>query len=182
MLSVGPDPSALTHPPPDLIECASYVCGGYYSAFKDLLKVGKHMNVGFPIAEIDHLGECILTKERNTGGCITVGSVTSQLLYEIQGPLYYNSDVVAQLEGIKMEQVGEDKVRVWGVKGLPPPPTTKIGYAISFLYPPCTYQSSESLPLLAIRPNIISIWLAWTLKRRLVGLKSRSENRSERSG
>jgi hypothetical protein len=126
------------------------VCGGYYSAFKDLLKAGKHMNVGFPIAEIDHLGECILTKERNTGGCITVGSVTSQLLYEIQGPLYYNSDVVAQLEGIKMEQVGEDKVKVWGVKGLPPPPTT--------------------------------IWLAWTLKRRLDGLKSRSENRSERSG
>ena len=102
-----------------MIEWASYVCGGYYSAFKDLLKAGKHMNVGFPIAEIDHLGECILTKERHTGGCITVGSVTSQLLYEIQGPLYYNSDVVAQLEGIKMEQVGEDKVRVWGVKGPP---------------------------------------------------------------
>jgi hypothetical protein len=118
----------------DLIECASYVCGGYYSAFKDLLKAGKHMNVGFPIAEIDHKGECILTKERNTGGCITVGSVTSQLLYEIQGPLYYNSDVVAQLEDIQMEQVGEDKVRIWGVKGLPPPPTTRIRYRIPLIW------------------------------------------------
>ena len=111
----------------DLIECASYVCGGYYSAFKDMLKKGKHLNVGFPIAEVDHKGETILTKERNTGGVIDVGSVTSQLLYEIQGPLYYNSDVTAQLEGIKMDQLGEDRVHVYGVKGLPPPPTTKVG-------------------------------------------------------
>jgi hypothetical protein len=49
------------------------------------------------------------------------------LLYEIQGPQYYNCDVTAQIEGVKMEQVGEDEVRVWGVKGLPPPPTTKVG-------------------------------------------------------
>lgn len=110
-----------------LIECASYVCGGYYSAFKDILKAKKHLNVGFPIAHIHHNGETLLTKEANTGGCITVGSVTSQLLYEIQGPLYYNCDVTANLEGIKMEQVGEDQVLISGVKGSPPPPTTKIG-------------------------------------------------------
>lgn len=118
-----------------LIECASYVCGGYYSAFKDLLRANKHFNVGFPIAHIDHRGETLLKKEKNTGGCMTVGSATSQLLYEIQGPLYYNCDVTANLEGIKMEQVGEDEVRVTGVKGLPPPPTTKIGYVI--LFPDC---------------------------------------------
>jgi hypothetical protein len=112
----------------DLIECASYVCGGYYSAFKDLLKAKKHLNVGFPIAEVDHKGECILTKEENTGGCITVGSVTSQLLYEIQGPLYMGSDVVAEISNIKIEQVGEDRVKISGVTGRPPPPTTKIGH------------------------------------------------------
>jgi hypothetical protein len=117
----------LIHPLSDLIECASYVCGGYYSAFKDLFKAGKHLNVGFPIAHIDGKGECLLTKEKDTGGCITVGSVTSQLLYEIQGPLYYNCDVTANLEGIVMEQVGEDSVKISGVKGLPPPPTTKVG-------------------------------------------------------
>jgi hypothetical protein len=68
-----------------------------------------------------------LTKEANTGGIISVGSVTSQLLYEIQGPLYMGSDVVAEISNIKMEQVGEDRVKVSGVKGLPPPPTTKTG-------------------------------------------------------
>lgn len=112
-----------------LIECSAYVTGGYCAAFKDLIKAGKHTNLGFPIAEIDHRGEIVLTKETNSpnGGMVTVDSVSSQLLYEIQGPLYYGSDVVAQLEGIKMENVGEDRVSIKGVKGLPPPDTTKVG-------------------------------------------------------
>ena len=93
------------------------------------MKAGKHVNLGFPIANVDYRGECILTKEKNTpnGGMVTVDSVSSQLLYEIQGPLYYGSDVCAQLEGIKMEQVGEDEVRIWGIKGIAPPDTTKVG-------------------------------------------------------
>ncbi|KAL2754598.1 hypothetical protein ACRALDRAFT_1063396 [Sodiomyces alcalophilus JCM 7366] len=110
-----------------LIECSAYVTGGYYSGFKDLIKAGKHVNMGFPIAEIDHKGECTIVKEKNTGGIVTVATATSQLVYEIQGPLYYNCDVVADLSGIKMVQVGEDKVHVSGVKGLPPPSTTKVG-------------------------------------------------------
>ncbi len=101
--------------------------GGYCASFKDLLNTGKHLNIGFPIAAVDHRGECTLTKEKNTGGMVTVDSVSSQLLYEIQGPLYYGSDVVALLEGIKMEQLGEDEVRITGVKGLSPPDTTKVG-------------------------------------------------------
>jgi len=110
-----------------LLECAAYVSGGYSADFKDLLKKGKHINLGFPICAIDHKGEGVMYKEKNTGGCMTVNSVTSQLLYEIQGPQYYNCDVTAQIENIKFEQVGEDQVKVSGVKGLPPPPTTKVG-------------------------------------------------------
>jgi hypothetical protein len=129
-----------------LVECSSYVCGGYYSMFKDLMKTGKHVNMGFPIAEVEYDGNFSITKEKNSGGkhssiscipryrqflivsgCVTVGSCASQLLYEIQGPLYYNCDVTAELTNIMMEQVGEDRVRVTGVKGLPPPPTTKVG-------------------------------------------------------
>jgi hypothetical protein len=48
-------------------------------------------------------------------------------MYEIQGPQYYGSDAVAVLEGIKMTQVGKDRVLVTGVKGKPPPTTTKVG-------------------------------------------------------
>jgi hypothetical protein len=108
-----------------LIECSSYICGGYYSGFKDIMDGCE--NLGFPIAAIEDSGETVISKEPNTGGVINVGSVTSQLVYEIQGPLYYNADVTANLEGIKFEQVGKDKVRMSGVKGLPPPSTTKVG-------------------------------------------------------
>lgn len=108
-----------------LIECSSYVCGGYYSGFKDLMDGCE--NIGFPIAEVNVDGSCILTKEPGTGGEISVGTVASQLLYEIQGPLYYGSDVTANLEGIVMTQLEKDKVLVTGVKGLPAPSTTKVG-------------------------------------------------------
>lgn len=108
-----------------LIECSSYVCGGYYSGFKELFDGCE--NVGFPIAEVHSDGSCYLEKEPGTGGEISVGTVASQLLYEIQGPQYYGSDVVAVLEGIRMSQVGKDKVLVEGVKGNPPPTTTKVG-------------------------------------------------------
>ena len=53
--------------------------------------------------------------------------MASQLLYEIQGPLYFGSDVTALLEGIKMAEVGKDRVHVTGVRGKPPPSTTKVG-------------------------------------------------------
>jgi hypothetical protein len=50
------------------------------------MKAGKHLNMGFPIAEVNHLGETVLTKEKNTGGLVTVATVVTQLVYEIQGP------------------------------------------------------------------------------------------------
>ncbi|CAH0047586.1 unnamed protein product [Clonostachys solani] len=108
-----------------LVECAAYVTGGYFSGFKRLMEGCE--NLGFPIAELHHDGSCVITKEEGTGGEVSVGTVASQLLYEIQGPLYYGSDVTAKLEGISMKQIGPDRVQVTGVKGLPPPSTTKVG-------------------------------------------------------
>jgi hypothetical protein len=110
-----------------LIECSVFVTGGYYSRFKELMRAKKHLDLGFPIAEISPNGECHITKEKNTNGIVNTETVTAQLVYEISGPLYFNSDVVADLHGIKLEQVGEDLVHVSGVKGLPPPPTTRVG-------------------------------------------------------
>lgn len=46
-----------------LIECSAFITGGYYSGFKDLMKAGKHLNLGFPIAEVEEGGQCIITKE-----------------------------------------------------------------------------------------------------------------------
>ncbi|KAK6366872.1 hypothetical protein LTS17_010423 [Exophiala oligosperma] len=110
-----------------LIECSNYVTGGYYSGFKkEVLPACTDM--GFPIAEIDACGEFIITKEKNSQGIVTPGTCISQMLYEIQGPLYYNSDVTARIDSMKMEAIGENRVKVTNVIGLPPPPTTKVGF------------------------------------------------------
>lgn len=130
-----------------LIECSSYVCGGYYSGFKNLFEGCE--NHGFPIASINKDGTFTLSKEPNTGGEMSVGTASSQLLYEIQGPRYYGSDVVALLEGIVMEQVGKDEVLVRGIRGSPPPTTTKVGitgfggYQAEFHYYLCGLDLKE---------------------------------------
>jgi hypothetical protein len=51
-----------------LVECSAYVTGGYYSMFKDLIKTGKHINMGFPIAEVEYDGSFNIAKEKDTGG------------------------------------------------------------------------------------------------------------------
>lgn len=106
-----------------VIECSTYATGGYYSAFKDL--GGLDLDMGYPIASIEANGECVYTMEKGRDGLISVGTIASQLLYEIQGPLYYNSDVTASIENVKLEQVGKNAVRMSGIKGYPAPPTTK---------------------------------------------------------
>ncbi|KAF2992970.1 hypothetical protein E8E13_000153 [Curvularia kusanoi] len=47
-------------------------------------------------------------------------------LYELQGELYLNPDVVVDLRGVRVEESGTvDCVHVSGARGLPPPATTK---------------------------------------------------------
>ncbi|KAF2022345.1 DUF1446-domain-containing protein [Aaosphaeria arxii CBS 175.79] len=108
-----------------VIECSTYATGGYYSGFKDLGV--KDTDMGYPIAALEYNGEAVFTMEKGRHGLVSVATIASQLLYEIQGPYYYNSDVTAQIENVKLEQVGENAVRISGVQGLPAPPTTKVG-------------------------------------------------------
>lgn len=63
--------------------------------------------------------------EKGKHGLVNTQTVASQLLYEIQGPFYYNSDVTASIEDMHLQEIGENAVHVSGVKGLPPPSTTK---------------------------------------------------------
>ena len=107
------------------IECSTYVTGGNFTGFKSLEMSGWD-DLGYPIAEIASNGQVIITKSKGSQGEVTTQTCSSQLLYEIQGPQYFGSDVVAVLEGLKMTQV-EDRVLVEGVKGKPPPTTTKVG-------------------------------------------------------
>ncbi|KAF2403244.1 DUF1446-domain-containing protein [Trichodelitschia bisporula] len=108
-----------------LLECSTYATGGYYSGFKDLAP--NDTDLGYPIADVDAAGEALITMETGRHGLVTVDTVASQLLYEIQGPLYFNSDVTARIDGVVLKQVDENAVHFSGVVGLPPPSTTKVG-------------------------------------------------------
>lgn len=90
------------------IECSTYVTGGNFSGFKSL--PGLSLDIGFPIAEFESNGEFYVTKQSGKDGMVTVDTCKAQLLYEIQGPLYYNSDVVAILDKIEIEPAGKDRV------------------------------------------------------------------------
>lgn len=90
------------------LECSTYVTGGNFSGFKQL--TGDISHIGFPIAEIAVDGSFVMTKQKHRGGMVTIETCKAQLLYEIQGPLYYNSDVVAELSNIKIEEAGKDRV------------------------------------------------------------------------
>jgi len=106
-----------------LIECSAQVSGGNYSFFDEVPGIAR---IGFPWAEVAADGSAVIGKHDGTGGLISIGTVTSQLLYEIGGPLYVNPDVSAVFTTIGLEQVGPDRVRVSGTAGLPPPPTLKV--------------------------------------------------------
>ena len=73
----------------------------------------------------------MITKHPGTGGLVSPGTVTAQLLYEIAGPAYANPDVVAHFDTVRLDRDGPDRVRISGTRGSPPPPTAKV--AINFL-------------------------------------------------
>src|SRR5580658_4327580 len=78
-----------------VIECGTQATGGNYSFFTELLKNGTHL--GFPIAEIHPDGSSVITKHPGTDGAVTTGTVTAQLMYEIQGARYAGPDVTTRL-------------------------------------------------------------------------------------
>ncbi|KAK8101800.1 hypothetical protein PG999_012174 [Apiospora kogelbergensis] len=109
-----------------LIECSYYVTGGNFAGF-DEHDVGRDLlGIACPIAEVDAGGACVVTKHEALRGVVTEETVKCQLLYELQGNVYLNSDVKADLAHVAVRRVGDSRVHVSGVKGYPPPPTTKL--------------------------------------------------------
>ena len=106
-----------------ILECGAQATGGNYSFFQEVPGLE---HPGFPIAEMHEDGSFVVTKHEGTGGLVSVGTVTAQLLYEIGSERYLNPDVVARFDTIRLEQEGPDRVLVSGVRGEPAPDTTKV--------------------------------------------------------
>jgi hypothetical protein len=109
-----------------LLECGTQVTGGYYAdpGLKDVPGLAR---LGYPIAEIDADGHCVITKPAGTGGRVNEHTVKEQLLYEVHDPAaYLTPDVVADLTGATVTQLAPDRVQLSGVCGHARPATLKV--------------------------------------------------------
>jgi len=106
-----------------IIECGAQATGGNYSFFQEVPSFSK---MGYPIAEIFEDGSFTITKHPGTGGLVSVGTVTAQLLYEIGSPAYMNPDVVSHFDTLKITQEAENRVHVSGCRGSSAPKTHKV--------------------------------------------------------
>ena len=106
-----------------VIECGPQATGGNYS-FLD--EITDRRYPGFPIAEVAADGSSVITKPAGTGGLVSVGTVTAQLLYEIGAPAYLGPDVTTRFDTIGIAQEAEHRVSLSGVQGSAPPETLKV--------------------------------------------------------
>jgi hypothetical protein len=111
-----------------VLECGTQATGGNYAFLGELPDTRPP---GFPIAELAADGSAVVTKHPGSGGLVSVGTVTAQLLYEIAGPAYPNPDVVARFDTVRVSDAGPDRVRLSGTRGEPAPDRLKV--AVNYL-------------------------------------------------
>lgn len=111
-----------------ILECGAQASGG--NCLHDWRTIPDLANVGYPIAEAHADGTFVITKHPNTGGRVSVPSVTEQLVYEMGDPhSYITPDVVADFTSIRVAPDGENRVRVHGITGGPSTPFLKVSIA-----------------------------------------------------
>ncbi|MFJ7271135.1 acyclic terpene utilization AtuA family protein [Streptomyces sp. NPDC099050] len=153
-----------------VLECGTQATGGNYAFFT------RHdvSRPGFPLAEIAEDGSSVITKHPGTGGVVSVGTVTAQLLYETQGARYLGPDVTARLDTVRLSRAGADRVRVSGVLGEAPPGTLKVGVTriggwrneVVFVLTGLDVDAKAALVREQLAPLLSSVaFAAWTLSR-----------------
>jgi hypothetical protein len=163
-----------------LLECGAQVTGGYFAdpGYKDVPDFG---HVGFPIAEVEADGTVTITKADRTGGLVSHRTVKEQLLYEMHDPAnYLTPDVVLDITGVAIEEVGRDRVRITGAKGKRRPPTLKA--TVSFeggwlgegeiTYAGPNARRRAELAIEALRTRVRDLGTNWPLRFDLIGTVS----------
>lgn len=141
-------------------ECGAQATGGLYAGgWQDVRDM---RGIGYPIVEIDEEGGAVLTKTPGSGGEVTIGSVSEQMVYEIHDPgNYLTADVTGDFSGITLTQDGPDRVRFGGITGRSAPATLKVnmGYRAGFIgvaqwsytWPDARAKADRSIELLEER-------------------------------
>ncbi|MDP2359915.1 MAG: acyclic terpene utilization AtuA family protein [bacterium] len=107
-----------------ITECGAQCTGGNYSRWWEVPDMAR---IGYPIVEAAANGRFAVTKHEGTGGLVNVRSITEQLLYEMGDPRNYISpDVRVDFTTLSLEQAGQDRVEVRGVRGAPATDTFKV--------------------------------------------------------
>jgi hypothetical protein len=145
-----------------VLECGAQTTGGNYAWFTRELP--DRRPPGFPLAEVAADGSFVVTKHEGTGGRVSVGTVTAQLLYEIAGPAYANPDVVARFDTIRLADDGPDRVRVAGVRGDPAPPDVKV--CLNYVG---GHRNSVTFSLVGLDLDAKAAWVTEALFERLGG-------------
>jgi hypothetical protein len=111
-----------------IIECGAQCSGG--NCLYDWRSIPDLANVGYPVVEARADGTFVVTKHPNTGGRVSVPTISEQLVYEMGDPhSYITPDVVADFTTIRLAQDGENRVLVSGIKGKPPTDKLKVSVA-----------------------------------------------------
>ncbi len=111
-------------------ECGAQCTGG--NCLVDWWTIPDMASVGFPIVEVSPDGSLVVTKHAGSGGRVTRASVAEQILYEMGDPTtYITPDVIADFTTIQLDDLGNDRVRVHGVKGGPATDFLKVSIAYS---------------------------------------------------
>jgi hypothetical protein len=145
-----------------VLECGAQTTGGNYAFFAR--DVADRRPPGFPVAEVAEDGSFVVTKHPGTGGLVSVGTVTAQLLYEIAGPAYAGPDVVTRFDTIHVSDDGPDRVRVSGVEGDPAPPELKV--CLNYVG---GYRNSVTFALVGLDLDAKAAWVTEALFERLGG-------------
>ncbi|MDP4192583.1 MAG: acyclic terpene utilization AtuA family protein [Bacteroidota bacterium] len=148
-----------------IIECGAQASGGNFLG--DWQSVDNMADIGFPIAEAYPSGEVIITKHASLGGKVSYETVAEQLVYEIGDPSeYITPDCIADFTSIRLEDLGNDRVRVYNIKGKPETEFYKVS---------CSYESGYSAvgSLTYSWPNALTKAKAadMVLRKRLENLK-----------
>jgi hypothetical protein len=110
-----------------LLECSGQGAGGNFGSAEEWAAIPDYAHLGYPIAEVSADGSALFTKAPDTGGRVSFDTLRQQLLYEVHDPHAYASpDVVLDMGTLKLEDLGNDRVKVTGATGAPRPQKLKI--------------------------------------------------------